>query len=153
MLGLFVSVNSIATQENKDLSEFLYVMRHDRVLAELSLPSDGEFIVTYVHSIHKRPVFEYYRAEKGQLHLYELRYDTSSTGMPSDSEGGYRLENGFFVLSMNRWFPVLPLFVSPIPGHGVIIRGHLYRFTEWAPEEELLELSVSGLEAPRNFTK
>jgi hypothetical protein len=39
-------------------------------------------------------------------------------------------------------FQTLPLFVSPIPGHGVIIEGRLYLFTEWVAAESALELSV-----------
>ncbi|WP_041396106.1 DUF1850 domain-containing protein [Gracilinema caldarium] len=113
-------------------------------VAELPLPSSGEFILTYVHSIHKRPVYEYFRADQGLLVLYELRYDTTSTGMPFDAEGGFRMENGLFIVTMNRHFQTLPLFVSPVPGHGVIIDRHLYLFTEWVTEDTALELSVKG---------
>jgi len=132
----------LPAEEENNVVYTLCITQGGHRVAELALPSQGEFILTYVHSIHKRPVYEYYRADKGMLHLYELRYDTTSTGMPSDGEEGFRLENGWFVLAMDRKFSKLPLFVSPIPGHGVIIKGHLYLFTEWVKEETTLELSV-----------
>lgn len=143
LVVLLSSLNPVAAQEEKPVVYSLCIKQGEHTVAELPLPLQGNFIVTYVHSIHKRPVYEYYRANKGMLQLYELRYDTTSTGMPSDAEGGFRLEDGFFVLTMDRKFPALPLFVSPIPGHGVIIEGHLYLFTEWVREETALELSVT----------
>ncbi|WP_369695316.1 DUF1850 domain-containing protein [Gracilinema caldarium] len=141
---LLFPLSSLLAQNTNGVTA-LCVSQAGKTLAELILPENGEFILTYTHSIHKRPVYEYYRAESGMLHLYELRYDTTSTGMPSDSEGGFRIENGFFVLTMNRWFIMLPIFISPIPGHGVIINERLYPFTTWAQEETAIELSCNSV--------
>ncbi len=144
ILLLFPLVSESAHAEGRaGLS--LYIFQDGQPLATVALPATGEFILTYVHSIHKRPVYEYYRAEQGQLHLYELRYDTTSTGMPSDAEGAFRLEDGIFILTMDRWFRTLPLFVSPIPGHGVIIEGHAYPFTSWTQAETAIELASTPL--------
>ncbi|MCA1949610.1 MAG: DUF1850 domain-containing protein [Treponema sp.] len=140
---LFPLSNVLA--QNKNEGTALCISQAGKILAELILPENGEFILTYTHSIHKRPVYEYYRAESGMLHLYELRYDTTSTGMPSESEGGFRIENSFFVLAMDRWFKMLPIFISPIPGHGVIINEHLYPFITWAQEETAIELSSNSV--------
>ncbi|NLJ08814.1 MAG: DUF1850 domain-containing protein [Treponema sp.] len=142
LCSLLFSFVSVSTQAEENSVYSLYISQNSQPLAVLALPATGEFIITYVHSIHKRPVYEYYRAEQGKLHLYELWYDTTSTGMPSDAEGAFRLENGFFILTLDRLFQTLPLFVSPIPGHGVIIEGRLYLFTEWVAAESALELSV-----------
>jgi hypothetical protein len=142
VLLIFLGSVVFVSAQEQYVAYKLRISQGGHPVAELSLPQSGEFILTYVHSIHKRPVYEYYRADQGQLVLYELRYDTTSTGMPFDAEGGFRLENGLFIVTMNRHFQSLPLFVSPVPGHGVIIDGHLYLFTEWVTEETALELTV-----------
>lgn len=142
LVTLFFSLFCIAAEEGSSIPYSLCIKQSGHIIAEFSLPVQGDFVITYVHSIHKRPVYEYYRARNDLMQLYELRYDTTSTGMPSDMDGGFRIEEGLFVLTMDRQFKTLPLFVSPIPGHGVIIEGHLYLFTEWVKEETALELSV-----------
>lgn len=144
LLILLLPIHILCAQNN-ERGALLCISQTGQTLAELPLPENKEFILTYIHSIHKRPVYEYYRAESGMLHLFELRYDTTSTGMPSDSEEGFRIEDGFFVLAMNRWFKNLAIFVSPIPGHGVIISGHLYPFTTWALEETAIELTIESI--------
>lgn len=76
-----------------------------------------------------------------RLRLYELRYQSSGVGMPEDAELGYRLEDGFFVLAMDRSFETIPLRVSVVDGHGVRIEGRFWPFTKWAPKEGALVLS------------
>ena len=102
-----------------------------KVISVLPLP-DGTFIHHYVHTINLSPVDEYFRVEGGKLHLYELRYDTNSVGMPSDSELGYKLEGGRFILQMDRKFDKIPLRVSIRPEDGIIANGAYYPFSAWA---------------------
>lgn len=108
-------------------------------------PRDGRFEHVFVHSVHLTPVEELFQIEsdgKGgaRLHLYELRYESSGVGMPSDAEGGYRLEGGKFVLRMDRGFAEIPLRVSIVPGHGIVVDGSFHPFTDWAPPESPLVL-------------
>ncbi len=102
--------------------------------------SDGKFVHSYIHSINKTRVDEFLKVEGNKFVLYELRYDSYGVGMPSGEEEGFRLENGRFVLSMHREFARIDVWISPVPGHGVVIDGELHPFTEWAPREELLTL-------------
>lgn len=95
-------------------------------LAVFALP-DGRFEHVFIHSVHQTPVEEKFRIElqdgAPRLHLYELRYQSQGVGMPSDAEGGYRLEGGTFILAMDRSFERLPIMVSPVAGHGITIGG------------------------------
>ncbi|MEI6876911.1 MAG: DUF1850 domain-containing protein, partial [Spirochaetota bacterium] len=75
--------------------------------------------------------------------LYELRYRDAGVGMPSDAEGGYRLEGGYFILSMNREFRTIPLRVSPVAGHGLSVGGVFHPFLEWAEAGKPLVLSAT----------
>jgi hypothetical protein len=101
-----------------------------RTLAVIRIP-DGRFVHTYVHTINLSPVDEYFRIEGGKLRLYELRYDTNSVGMPSDSELGFRIENNRYVLTMDRVFERIPLRVSVRPEHGIVANGEYFPFSKW----------------------
>jgi hypothetical protein len=115
------------------------------VKAVIALP-DGKFDHVYLHSVHKTEVVERFRVEIGAegpvLRLYELRYEDAGVGMPSDAEGGFRLEGEEFVLVMNRSFKAIPLRVSPVPGHGVRAAGIFHPFIDLAGEGEPLVLSA-----------
>jgi hypothetical protein len=115
-------------------------------LAVLDLP-DGLFDHVFVHSFHLTPVRERFRVEgdgKGGalLRLYELRYQSSGVGMPEGEELGYRLEDGVFILKMDRSFASIPLRVSILEGHGIAIDGRFWPFKEWAKPEKALVLSA-----------
>jgi hypothetical protein len=115
-------------------------------LATLVLP-DGRFDHVFLHSIHRTPVVERFEVEFGSgaaslLRLYELRYQSPGNGMPSESEGEYRLVDGHFVIAMNRVLANIPLIVSIVPGHGVAVAGVFHPFTEWAKPEDALLLDA-----------
>jgi hypothetical protein len=116
-----------------------------RILGEIELP-DGRFDHVFIHSIHLTPVVECFRMEKGgpgraTLHLFELQYQSSGVGMPSDAEDGYRLENGVFILAMNRDFQAIPVMVSIVAGHGISAGGIFYPFSATAKAEDRILLT------------
>ena len=122
--------------------------REARVLAVIPLDT-GRFDHVFVHSIHLTPVVERFRviANPGGepiLHLYELDYESCGMGMPSDTEEGFHLIDGKFILDMSRDFAVIPLMVSIVEGHGVAVDGRFYPFTDWVPQETLLFLAAKA---------
>lgn len=124
------------------------LIRDDRgeELAAIRLPN-GQFSHVFLHSFHLTPVEERFRVEReglfgARLRLYELRYRSPGVGMPSDAEGGYRLENGFFVLAMDRVFDTVPILVSILPGHGVVAGDIYLPFRNWAAPEGSVRLSA-----------
>jgi len=111
-------------------------------LARLALPDD-RFSHVFVHSFHLTPVEERMEMDpEGGFRLYELRYQSCGVGMPTETEEGFRLENGEFILSMQRRFKKIPVMVSILPGHGLIVGGTFYPFDAWAAPEETLVLSA-----------
>ena len=107
---------------------------------------DGRFEHVFVHSVHKSPVEERFAVETKEagpvLHLYELRYRSQGVGMPSGAEGGYRLENGVFILAMDRSFQELPIMVSPVAGHGIVTGGRFIPFTNYQQSGHRLVLAA-----------
>jgi hypothetical protein len=109
-------------------------------LAAVAIP-DGRFSHVFVHSFHLTPVEERMELDPaGGFRLYELRYQSCGVGMPTETEEGFRLENGVFILSMQRRFEKIPVMVSILPGHGLMVEGIFYPFDAWATPEDTLVL-------------
>lgn len=122
--------------------------RDSRAVAEIPL-KNGRFDHVYLHSIHLTPVVERFMVLPGPtgsptLHLYELVYESYGVGMPSDTENGFRLEDGKFILEMSRDFAVIPLMVSTVDGHGIVADGHFFAFSDWVPKETFLFLAAKA---------
>jgi hypothetical protein len=111
---------------------------------------DGQFVHHYIHSIHKTPVDEYFEVHGFSLNLTKVKYDTYGVGMPSDAGEGFSIENGRFVVVLHRSFSSIPIRVSIVPDHGVIIGGTLFPFTRWVPQESAITLSAGRMLIFRN---
>jgi hypothetical protein len=110
------------------------------VRSSLVLP-DRRFSHVYVHSINLGRVDEEFTVERnGSLLLERLRYDQTGSGMPSDAEGGFSIEDGRFVLAMSRRFRELPVRVSPMAGHGIQTAEGFLAFADIFETGELVTL-------------
>jgi hypothetical protein len=143
-IGLLGLLAFLALEPSKDL-ELELTDAGGSTLAVLPLP-DGRFDHVYVHSVHRTPVVEKFRTEGAEdpprLHLHELRYQSQGVGMPSDAEGGFRLEGDTFVLAMDRSFDRIPVMVSPVEGHGLVIQGAFIPFVMYQPPGRRITLSL-----------
>jgi hypothetical protein len=122
--------------------------RESRVIAEIPLQK-GRFDHVFVHSIHLTPVVERFEViinNEGLpiLHLFELVYESAGMGMPSDTENGYHLVDGKFILDMSRDFAVIPVMVSVVAGHGIVANGRFLPFTDLVPMGTLLFLAAKA---------
>ncbi len=119
------------------------------VRTRLFLP-DRRFSHVYVHSINLGRVDEEFTVDRdGALVLERLRYDQMSSGMPSDTESGFSMEDGRFVLAMSRRFRELPVRVSPVAGHGIQTAEGFLAFADIFETGELVTLvAVPGKVRP-----
>jgi hypothetical protein len=142
-----ILAGALALAALRSVSELQVSAPDGRVLATIEL-RDGRFDHVFIHSVHRSEVVERFAIEDGglgggtTLRLYELRYQNQGVGMPSDAEGGYRLEDGRFILAMDRKFKRIPIFISILPGHGIIANGAYLPFRNWAKPEELIVLTA-----------
>jgi len=110
----------------------------NKTVARLPL-YDGQFIHHYIHSVHKTAVDEYFQIKGRNLELFQVKYDTYGVGMPSDGGEAFTIEGGRFVVKMHRTFSNIPIRVSIVPQHGVIVENELLPFTMWMlPESEVI---------------
>jgi len=116
-----------------------------RKAAEILLGSSG-FTLEYRHSVHLTPVYEVYEIGSGdKLLLKETRFYSLGVGMPFGAEEGtFSEEEGIFVLSgLNREFKSLPLRISAIPEHRVVIGGQAYLLLSFCEPDGVINIRTA----------
>ncbi|MDH7483218.1 MAG: DUF1850 domain-containing protein [Spirochaetales bacterium] len=115
------------------------------VLARIPLES-GSFAHHFVHSVHRTAVDEMFGIAGPSLHLTGVFYDTYGVGMPSDEGEGFSISaDGRFHVKLDRTFDRIVVRISPLPDHGIVIDGTLYRFSDWAQIGEALVLTADRI--------
>ncbi len=106
---------------------------------------EGTFIHHFIHSVHKTAVDEYFEVHGMNLNLVEVRYDTYGVGMPSEEGEGFALVGGRFSVKLHRTFSRIPIRVSFLPEHGIIVKGSLHAFSDMVPPESAIILSAGRI--------
>lgn len=102
---------------------------------------DGKFVLTFVHSVEKTPVYEFYEVlADDTLHLFKTRYSSMGAGLPFQAEGRFEVKDGFFEAEISRKLKEISLRVSPIDGHGVIFTDEQVMFKDIAQINDLLKI-------------
>lgn len=98
-----------------------------KILRYFHLEEEDEFILSFTHSINKRPVYEYIKNHDGLLVVYKARYDAFGAGMPETSVDGLKItmkENGIIELTnINRQMDEFSVFVGTVANHKIAIHG------------------------------
>lgn len=84
-------------------------------LAEFATaPSDPAFVVTYVHSVTRTPVYERYRIDGDTVVQTEIRFAQHGPGLPTQPDAGesFVQRDGQFVMTLARRF------------HEIVMRVH-----------------------------
>ena len=110
-------------------NNILIIMETDtgKILRYFHLQPEDEFVLSFTHSINKRPVYEYIKNQDEQLVVYKARYDAFGAGMPETSVDGLKLtmkENGIIELTnINRQMDEFSVFVGTVANHKIFIHG------------------------------
>lgn len=79
------------------------------------------FSVSYLHSVNKSPVEEFYQIQDGQIVLTALHYDTFGVGMPTEPEQGQTMVQtpgeGIAITGYDRPLPDLCYVIGYIANH------------------------------------
>ena len=108
--------------------------------------TDGEeWMISYTHSVNRRPVYDYLRIEGKGLRIVRSRYDAFGAGMPETStpENPLRVgPDGWVEYTVNRPVPDITIFVGRVAGHVLHIKGRETFFTSLAEPGMALRFSV-----------
>jgi hypothetical protein len=112
-------------------------MRTGQALWRQKMKVGEEFVLSFTHSVNKRPVFDTLRAQGDHIIIVKSRYDAFVAGMPeaTTDEGTFAvLPDGWLEWTVNRPVPEIVVRVGRVAGHTLWIQGQ--------------EIPLSGLAEP-----
>jgi len=84
------------------------------------------FSVSYVHSVNKSPVTEYYVIEDTEIYLTAMRFSAFGAGIPEQAGEGQTMrieEDGMVIDGFSRHIPYLCYFIGRTANHTLWWRG------------------------------
>ena len=115
---------------------FIFVPRHATLevvptdterLALCAKMRDGEeFVLSFTHSVNRRPVYDTIRVARDQIVVVKSRYDAFGAGMPehSTAEGTFRVaEDGWIEWTINRPMPEVVVRIGRVANHTLHSKG------------------------------
>ena len=127
---LFYPLYPVLRVANVKKAELLFCAR---------MAENEEFVLSFIHSVNKRPVFDTLRMEGNQLLIVKSRFDSFGAGMPEGSQMG---QDGWLEWVVNRPVPEVTLFVGWVANHSLRLKGREIPLTELAEPGTLLSLRV-----------
>jgi hypothetical protein len=98
--------------------------------------SDGEeWMISYTHSVNRRPVYDFLRIEGSGLRIVRSVFDAFGAGIPETStpENPLRtMADGRFEYTVNRPVPDITIFVGRVAGHVLHLKGREISFASLA---------------------
>lgn len=129
ILLIILSLSLASFYYRIEMGKFLVMYEQDTASTKTVQVPQGRFVLSYIHSVHKTPVEEFfYITEDNKLILYEIRYSSLGIGMPYESEGGVFSNQGgqFLLTELHKEFPVINLRASEIPAQTLRVEGKTY---------------------------
>ena len=97
-----------------------------RLLLCAQMANGEEFVLSFVHSVNKRPVYDTLKVESQHLVIVKSRYDSFGAGMPETSTETSELKfnkDGWMELIVNRPVSEVTLFVGWVANHSLHLKG------------------------------
>jgi hypothetical protein len=97
-----------------------------QVLLCAEMKEGEECVISFIHSVNQRPVFDTLRMEGDHLVIVRSRFDSFGAGMPETSTGGMTLQfdrEGWLVWTVNRRVPEVTFFVGRVADHTLHLKG------------------------------
>jgi len=103
-----------------------------------------EFVLAYIHSVNRRPVYDTLRAAGDHLVIVASRFDSFGAGMPDGSDGRLSVApDGWLVYRVERPTPEIVVRVGRVAEHTLHIKGEALALTQLAPPGSPLRLQVA----------
>jgi len=100
--------------------------KNGEILFRAKVHDGEEFSVSYIHSVNKSPVTEYYQIQSTEIHLTAMRFSAFGAGMPEQPEAGQtmRAEDGYIYMEgFSRATPHLRFFIGRTAEHTLEYSG------------------------------
>ena len=119
----------------------------DEVYFQQPLEADGVFSVSYIHSVNKSNVEEYYRLEDDELYLFRARYRAFGAGVATELEEGQTLsyEDGYMIIeNIHYQIPNLVYRVGTVSDPLIHIGEQTWHMKELAPELTSVRFTIQN---------
>ena len=104
-----------------------------KVYGRWPLDESGEFSVEFIHSVHKDPVRETFRAEDKMIKLQAVRFYSFGAGMQSDLGEGQVLSrdgDAMVITGYTASFKALNYIIGTVSDHLLIINNEVFSLRE-----------------------
>lgn len=119
--------------------------RSGRIVFCARVQPGEEFVLSFVHSVNRRPVYDTLRVGADHLVIAKSRFDTFGAGMPeaSTQDGTLNIaEDGWLEWTVNRPTPEITVRVGRMADHTVHYKGRDIRLSDLAEPGSALTLRV-----------
>jgi len=119
--------------------------RGGRVVFCARVQPGEEVVLSFVHSVNQRPVYDTLRVEADHLLIVRSRFDTFGAGMPEASTQDGTLtvaEDGWLEWTVNRPTPEITVRVGRVANHTMHYKGRDIRLSDLAEPGSALTLRV-----------
>ena len=119
--------------------------RSGRVVFCARVQTGEEFVLSFVHSVNKRPVYDTLRAEVDHLVIVRSRFDSFGAGMPEASTPDGTLaiaKDGWLEWTVNRPVPEITVRVGWVAEHTLLIKDRAIRLADLAEPGKPLTMRV-----------
>jgi len=101
-------------------------VKSGQVILCAQMTEGEEFVLSFIHSVNKRPVYETLRMGDNHLLIVKSRYDSFGAGMPEASTEDGKLNlgrDGWLEWTMDRAVPEIHLFVGRVARHSLKLKN------------------------------
>jgi hypothetical protein len=119
--------------------------RRDRIVLCARVKPGEEFMISFMHSVNRRPVYDTFRVEADHLVIVKSRYDSFGAGMPESSttEGTLTIApDGWMEWTVNRSLPEVAIRVGQVAGHKLHFKSREVPLSDLADPGSALTLRV-----------
>jgi hypothetical protein len=107
----------------------------DQVVLCAEMAAGEEFVLSFLHSVNRRPVFETLRVMEDHLVIVGARFDSFGAGMPeaSNEQGTLRwTDDGWLEWTVNRPVPAIVVRVGHVAAHTLTLKGSVIALADLA---------------------
>jgi hypothetical protein len=107
-----------------------------------------EFVLSFVHSVNRRPVYDTLRVERDHLVIVRSRFDSFGAGMPdaTTAEGTLTIaEDGWLEWTVNRSVTDITMRVGRVANHTLWVEGREIRLADLTAPGQPLTMRVHNV--------
>jgi hypothetical protein len=119
--------------------------REGRILFCAHVEPCEEFVLSFVHSVNRRPVYDTLRVEADHLVIVKSMFDSFGAGMPDASTQDGTLtvaEDGWMEWTVNRPTPEIIVRVGRVADHTLHFKGRVIHLSDLGKPGSALTLRV-----------